>query len=108
MVSGHKVYALYTNTREAYRNNATTGVPRGANMASQGIYELADATHAGTACCWDFGNVGKDNCNGTTMNTLFFGTGFWGRGAGTAPWFMADFEGGVWSGGTVGDAHRSQ
>ena len=102
MVSGHKVYALYTNSREGYRNNATTGVPMGANMASQGIYEVADATHAGTACCWDFGNVGKDNCNGTTMNTLFFGTGFWGRGAGAAPWFMADFEGGVWSGGSVG------
>ncbi len=100
--SGHKVYALFTNAREGYRNDATTGVPMGANMASQGVYEVADATHAGTACCWDFGNVGKDNCNGTTMNTLFFGTGFWGRGAGTGPWFMADFEGGVWSGGTVG------
>jgi len=34
------------------------------------------------------------------MNTLFFGTGFWGRGAGAGPWFMADFEGGVWAGGS--------
>jgi hypothetical protein len=99
-VSGHKVYALFTNAREGYRNNATTGVPMG-NLP-QGIYELADGTHAGTACCWDFGNVGKDNCNGTTMDTLFFGTGFWGRGAGSGPWFMGDFEGGVWSGGNVG------
>lgn len=101
MVAGHRVYALYTNTREGYRNNATTGVQMG--NTPQGIYMLADGTHAGTACCWDFGNVGKDNCNGTTMNTLFFGTGFWGQGAGpTGPWFMGDFEGGVWSGGTVG------
>ena len=100
-LNGHKVYALFTNAREGYRNNATTGVPMG-NMPQE-IYEVADATHAGTACCWDFGNVGKDNCNGTTMNTLFFGTGFWGRGAGNAgPWFMGDFEGGVWSGGNVG------
>ena len=99
-VSGHKVYALFTAAREGYRNNATTGVPMG-NMP-QGIYEVADATHAGTACCWDFGNVGKDNCNGTTMDTLFFGTGFWGRGAGNGPWFLGDFEGGVWSGGNVG------
>ncbi len=99
-LNGHKVYALFTNAREGYRNNATTGMPMG-NMP-QGIYEVADATHAGTACCWDFGNVGKDNCNGTTMNTLFFGTGFWGRGAGNGPWFMGDFEGGVWSGGNVG------
>jgi hypothetical protein len=100
-VSGRKVYALYTNAREGYRNDTATGVPSGANNAAQGIYEVADATHAGTACCWDFGNVGKDDCNGTTMNTLFFGTGFWGKGAGSGPWFMADLEGGVWSGGTV-------
>ncbi len=99
-VSGHKVYALFTNAREGYRDDVTTGVPMG-NMP-QGIYELADGTHAGTACCWDFGNVGKDNCNGTTMDTLFFGTGFWGRGAGNGPWFLGDFEGGVWSGGNVG------
>jgi len=99
MVAGHRVYALYTNPREGYRNNATTGVQMG--NTPQGIYMLADGTHAGTACCWDFGNVGKDNCNGTTMNTLFFGTGFWGRGAGSGPWFMGDFEGGVWSGGNV-------
>jgi len=99
-LNGHKVYALYTNAREGYRNDTTTGIPMG-NMP-QGIYEVADATHAGSACCWDFGNVGKDNCNGTTMDTLFFGTGFWGRGAGNGPWFMGDFEGGVWSGGNVG------
>jgi hypothetical protein len=100
MLSGHKVYALFTNAREGYRNDTTTGIPMG--NVPQGVYELADGTHAGTACCWDFGNVGKDNCNGTTMNTLFFGTGFWGRGAGNGPWFMGDFEGGVWSGGNVG------
>jgi len=100
MVGGHRVYALYTGTREGYRNNATMGVPMG--NTPEGIYMLVDGTHAGTACCWDFGNVGKDNCNGTTMNTLFFGTGFWGKGAGgdTGPWFMGDFEGGVWSGGS--------
>jgi len=97
MVGGHRVYALYTGTREGYRNNATTGIQMG--NTPQGIYMLADGTHAGGACCWDFGNVGKDNCNGTTMNTLFFGTGFWGKGAGSGPWFMGDFEGGVWGGG---------
>jgi hypothetical protein len=98
MAGGHRVYALYTGTREGYRNNSTSNVPMG--NTPQGIYILADGTHAGTACCWDFGNVGKDNCNGTTMNTLFFGTGFWGTGAGSGPWFMGDFEGGVWAGGS--------
>jgi hypothetical protein len=35
---------------------------------------------------------------------LFFGNGFWGNGAGSGPWFMADFEAGVWAGGAkVGD-----
>jgi hypothetical protein len=34
------------------------------------------------------------------MNTLFFGKAFWGNGAGSAPWFMADFEAGVWAGGS--------
>ena len=38
------------------------------------------------------------------MNTLFFGVAFWGKGTGNGPWMMADFEGGVWSGGSkVGD-----
>src|SRR5262249_2010198 len=98
MVSGHKTYALFMNAHESYRNNATMGVPTG--NAAQGIYELADGTHAGGACCWDFGNAGTDNCNGTTMNTIFFGIGFWSTSSGNGPWFIGDFEGGVWSTGS--------
>jgi hypothetical protein len=100
-IGGHKVYSLYMNAREGYRtplNVKATGVPLG-NLA-QGIYELADGTHSGTACCWDFGSVSPDPTQYVTMNTLFFGTGFWGTGAGSGPWFMGDFEGGVWAGGT--------
>ena len=73
-------------------------MPRG--TASQGIYELADGTHVGTACCWDFGNVTTDPTKYGVMNTLFFGNAFWGKGAGAGPWFMADFEAGVWAGGS--------
>jgi hypothetical protein len=100
MVGGHKVYALYTNTREGYRNNAPTAMPM--ETSPQGIYMVADGRRYGTACCWDFGNASKDNCYGTTgmMDALFLGTGFWGRGAGNGPWFMADFEGGVWATGS--------
>ncbi len=100
MAGGHRVYALYTNTREGYRNNAPTAMPM--DTSPQGIYMLADGKRVGTACCWDFGNASKDNCYGTTgmMDALFLGTGFWGRGAGTAPWYMADFEGGVWATGS--------
>jgi hypothetical protein len=95
-VSGHKVYSLYMNAREGYRLTAVgKGMPTGAK--AQGIYELADGTHAGTACCWDFGDVSTNPTVYTTMNTIFFGTGFWGSGTGSGPWFMGDFEGGVWA-----------
>jgi hypothetical protein len=100
-VNGHKVYALYTNAREGYRTPRgvkAKGVPMG--NSAQGIYELADGTHFGKACCWDFGSVSPDPTVYVTMNTLFFGTGYWGTGAGAGPWFMGDFEGGVWAGGS--------
>ncbi len=96
-VSGRKVYALFMNPHEGYRNNNGTGIPTGS--ASQGLYLVADGKRIGSACCWDFGNASKDNCNKGTMNALYFGTGYWGKGAGNGPWFMADFEGGVWAGG---------
>jgi hypothetical protein len=105
MVGGHKVYALYMNQYEGYRtplNVKAKNVPMG--NTAQGIYELADGTHTGTQCCWDFGSVSPDPNVYVTMNTLFFGTAFWGNGAGSGPWFMGDFEGGVWAGGSkVGD-----
>jgi hypothetical protein len=103
MISGHKVYTLYMNTREGYRtplNVKAKGVPMG--NTPQGIYELADGTHTGNACCWDFGSVSPDPTKYVTMNTLFFGTAtFWDKGTGSGPWFMGDFEGGVWAGGSA-------
>jgi hypothetical protein len=68
--------------------------------ASQGIYMLASGTHVGTACCWEFGNVSTDPTVYHTENALFLGTAFWGKGSGAGPWYMADFEGGVWAGGS--------
>ena len=32
---------------------------------------------------------------------MFFGVGYWGRGAGNGPWFLADFEAGLWAGGSI-------
>lgn len=99
MVNGHKVYSLYMAAHEGYRLQAVgKNMPRG--TASQGVYELADGTHVGTACCWDFGNVTTNPVQYGVMNTLFFGNAFWGKGAGEGPWFMADFEAGVWAGGS--------
>jgi len=103
MIGGHKVYSLYMNAREGYRiMRVGTRMPTGS--APQGIYMLADGTHSGTACCWDFGNVTTNPQSYADMNTLFFGVAFWGKGAGSGPWMMADFEAGVWAGGSrVGD-----
>ena len=97
-INGHKVYAVYMDAHNGYRNNKCTGIPT--KNTDQGVYVLADGTHAGAACCWDFGNMWPDNCNQHTMNPIFFGTGYWGKGSGSGPWFMGDFEGGVWAGGS--------
>jgi hypothetical protein len=106
-LGGHKVYALYMNAHEGYRNNTPKDTPKGS--AAQGIYAVADGTHAGDACCWDFGIASTDNCNQGTMTAMFFGTGYWGSGTGDGPWFMADLEGGVWAGGTgASDAVNSK
>jgi hypothetical protein len=70
------------------------------NEEPQAIYMLADGTRTGTACCWDFGNVSPNPKTYAVMNTLFFGQAFWGKGAGTGPWFGADIEAGVWMGGS--------
>jgi hypothetical protein len=99
---GHKVYGLYIQKFAGYRtalNVAAKGVPSG--NKDQAIYELIDGTHYGSACCWDFGSVSPDPSKYVTMNTIFFGTGFWGKGAPSGPWFGGDFEGGVWMGGTA-------
>lgn len=98
-VGGRQVWSLYMAERQGYRQTKEgAGVPLG--KEPQGLYMLADGTHAGTACCWDFGNVSPDPTRYGVMNTLFFGKAFWGNGAGSAPWFMADFEAGVWAGGS--------
>ncbi len=111
-VGGHKVYSVYfpnppslpsgsAPSGYGYRNNKTTGVPTGS--AAQGVYMLADGTHAGNACCFDFGNAETNNGNGPTgdMAALNLGTSYWGQGAGSAPWFEGDFEAGVWAGGSA-------
>jgi hypothetical protein len=98
-VGGRDVYALYMEARQGYRQTMA-----GAGMAlgddPQGIYMLADGTRTGTACCWDFGNVTPNPKSYAEMNTLFLGVAYWGRGAGNGPWFGADFEAGVWMGGS--------
>jgi hypothetical protein len=98
-VGGHDVYALQMIAKDGYRDNQTSGMPTGGD--AQGIYEVVDGKRFGSGCCWDFGNGTTDNCLGSpgSANALFFGTAYWGTGAGDGPWFMADFQPGVWAGG---------
>lgn len=99
-VGGHPVYSLFMQARQGYRLAAPgNGVP--VDQEAQGIYMLADGTRAGNACCWDFGNVTPNPAQFAEMNTLFFGEAYWGDGNGAPPWFGADFEAGVWMGGSV-------
>lgn len=104
-VRGHDVYALFTQKGNGYRNNDAVDTPEGEE--EQGVYAVADGTQAGEACCWDFGTGSRDNCYGATgsANTLFLGIGYWGRGEGSGPWFMADLEAGVWAGGTEASSY---
>jgi len=97
-IKGHKVYALATVAHDGYRNNVTTGMPIG--TAAEGTYAVMDGTRSGTACCFDFGGATTDSCQYTARSTLFFGTGYWGKGAGSGPWFMGDFTSGIWAGGS--------
>jgi hypothetical protein len=104
-IKGKSIYSLFMDARQGYRTmKVGAGMP--VDAEPQGIYMLADGTRAkGTACCWDFGNVTTNPKSYAEMNTLFFGNAFWGKGAtanedSEGPWFGADFEAGVWMGGS--------
>jgi non-reducing end alpha-L-arabinofuranosidase len=113
-INGHSVYAIYAKSTEGYRAKqegytgypakitACAGMPTG--NQPQGIYMLTDGSrpNIGCCCCFDFGNASLDNAAGGTgmMNTLFFGTGYWGKGQPSGPWFENDMEAGVWAGGS--------
>lgn len=96
---GHDVHSLYMENRQGYRLTAP-GIDVPTGTEAEGMYMLADGTHAGNACCWDFGNVTPNPAAYAEMNTLFLGEAYWGNGNGQPPWFGADFEAGVWMGGS--------
>jgi non-reducing end alpha-L-arabinofuranosidase len=101
-VGDHRVYSLYMAARQGYRLPVRgSDVPFGSE--AQGLYMLADGSRVGSQCCWDFGNVSVDPTVYTSTNALFFGTAYWGKGAGAGPWFMADFATGIWAGGSIPD-----
>jgi len=90
-VGGHKVYSLYMEPRQGYRlARRGDGIPY--REEPGGIYLLADGTHAGSGCCFDFGDSPPTALTFNDTTALFYGT--WGDtgGAGAGPFFMADFH----------------
>src|SRR3569832_2524076 len=111
MVGGHKVYSAWfpnpptlpsgsAPSGYGYRNNKTNGMPT--KTDAQGVYMVADGTHSGNGCCFDFGNAETNTGSGPTgaKAAINLGTSYWGNGAGSSPWFEGDFEAGVWAGGS--------
>jgi len=112
MAGGNNVFALYMEPHEGYRTGGVpypqtappgNGMPTG--NEPQGIYSVAEGLGKRSpviqGCCWNFGNASTNNCYGPSgqMNALFFGKAWWGEGQGDGPWFLGDFEAGVWAGG---------
>jgi non-reducing end alpha-L-arabinofuranosidase len=113
--NGKKVYAVYIDPVQGYRNRQEgyAGYPANAGLGNgiptgnqaQGTYALEDGSRSnvGNACCFNFGTASTNNAAGGRgqMNALFFGIcTYWNTGAGSGPWFMIDVEAGVYSGGT--------
>ncbi len=101
-VGGHRVYSLFMDMYQGYRSpvgSTADGLPIGADP--QGIYMLADGTHYGSGCCWDFGNVTSTPADGWYFaDALFFGNIGWTSGDGEGPWFMADTGAELWADGS--------
>lgn len=102
MVDGHEVYALYTNSAQAYWNDGSqNGMPLGSEP--QGVYMVTSGTHQSAGCCYDYGNAQLDRNyhGGPTMDTVYFGSNtIWSTGEGSGPWVMADMEDGMLANGT--------
>ena len=102
-IGGHKVYGVFVSPGTGYRNNNTNGIATGDQP--EGMYAVFDGTHYNNGCCFDYGNAetnNLDNGNGT-MEALYFGNAtYWGSGAGSGPWIMADLENGLFSGVNTG------
>lgn len=98
-LGGQRAYGVFVSPGTGYRNNAARGIA----VADQpeGIYAVLDGSHYNDGCCFDYGNAevgGQDTGNGH-MEAIYYGDNtFWGSGAGSGPWLMADLENGLFSG----------
>ena len=102
MVAGRKAYSLYLKPGNSYWvDGSAKGVPT-AN-APESIYMVTSGTHASDVCCFDYGNSEIDRSVGGagSIDAIYFGTICWWKAcSGTGPWVQADFEGGIYPGGS--------
>jgi hypothetical protein len=94
-VGGNKVYGMYFNSGNGYRNDSTKNMPTGGNP--EGAYEVASGTHYNQYCCFDFGNAETDNGYAGTdpgqMDAINFSSECWFVSCpGSGPWVQVDVE----------------
>jgi glycerophosphoryl diester phosphodiesterase len=97
-VNGNAVYGVKVTPGVGYRNNATSGVAKGASP--EGMYMVTSGTFVNKGCCFDYGNVetnSGDNGEGH-MDALNFGTWCGFTCSGNGPWVEADLENGQYMG----------
>ncbi|TVY78533.1 putative alpha-L-arabinofuranosidase B [Lachnellula suecica] len=102
-LNGQKAYGVYIAPGVGYRNDAVVGTATG--DGAEGIYAIFDGTHYNNQCCFDYGNAETSNLDTGAghMEAIYFGDcTFWGSGAGSGPWIMADLENGLFSGKSAG------
>ncbi len=97
-IGGKKAYSLYINPGNSYWVDASKTLPTGA--APEGIYLVTSGKHFNSGCCFDYGNSETDRkADGkSAMDAINFSNSTaWGKGAGSGPWVMGDFELGVFA-----------
>ncbi|KAG5980879.1 hypothetical protein E4U54_006720, partial [Claviceps lovelessii] len=98
-LNGHRAYGVFISPGTGYRNDAANGTA--VQDQPQGMYAVLDGSHYNDQCCFDYGNAevsGTDTGSGH-MEAIYYGANtYWGSGAGSGPWIMADLENGLFSG----------
>jgi hypothetical protein len=95
-VGGNKVWGIYLNQGEGYRNDSTTNIP--VNADPEGAYEVASGTHFNQYCCFDFGNAEVKNGYASNyapshMDAINFSSECWFVSCpGKGPWVQVDVE----------------
>jgi hypothetical protein len=95
IAGGHPVYGVSISAQMGYRDDATTGIAKGA--APEGLYMVTSGSHVNNQCCFDYGNVevSNDDTGNGHMTAIYFGTACSFLCNGSGPWLEADLENGL-------------